>query len=120
VVRKNLRVRLGDMVTITAMENIPYCERVYILPFGDTLEGFCGDMFENYLKPYFVEAYRPIRKGDLFVVRRRGMPTVEFKVVEMDPDPYGIVAPDTNVYTEGHPLEREDEEKFDDEMDMIG
>ena len=37
-----------------------------------------------YLKPYFLEAYRPIHKGDTFIVRG-GMRAVEFKVVETDP-----------------------------------
>eukprot|EP01032_Pedospumella_encystans_P004233 gene4233-5009_t len=27
VVRKNLRVRLGDVVTITAKEDVPYCKK---------------------------------------------------------------------------------------------
>ena len=40
-----------------------------------------------------LQAYRPIRKNDLFLVRG-GMRAVEFKVVEMDPDEYCIVAPD--------------------------
>jgi ribosomal protein L24 len=48
-------------------------------------------LFETYLKPYFLEAYRPLRKGDLFLVRG-GMRAVEFKVVETDPEPYCIVS----------------------------
>jgi transitional endoplasmic reticulum ATPase len=39
-------------------------------------------------------AYRPVRKGDTFLVRG-GMRTVEFKVVETDPAEYCIVAQDT-------------------------
>ena len=62
-----------------------------------------------YLKPYFLEAYRPIRKGDLFVARG-GMRAVEFKVVDTDPAPYCIVAPDTKIHCEGDPIKREDEE----------
>jgi transitional endoplasmic reticulum ATPase len=48
-------------------------------------------LFEVYLKPYFLEAYRPVRKGDLFLVRG-GMRAVEFKVVETDPADYCIVS----------------------------
>ena len=33
-----------------------------------------------YLKPYFLEAYRPIHKGDNFIIRG-GMRAVEFKVM---------------------------------------
>ncbi len=52
---------------------------------------------------YFMEAYRPVRKGDLFLVRG-GMRSVEFKVVETDPAEYCIVAPDTEIFCEGEPL----------------
>ena len=40
---------------------------------------FPGNWFEVYLKPYFLEAYRPIHKGDTFIIRW-GMRAVEFKV----------------------------------------
>lgn len=43
-------------------------------------------------------AYRPVRKGDTFLVRG-GMRTVEFKVVETDPAEYCIVAQDTVIHT---------------------
>lgn len=49
-------------------------------------------------KPYFLEAYRPLRKGDTFLVRG-GMRTVEFKVIETDPAEYCIVAQDTVIHT---------------------
>jgi transitional endoplasmic reticulum ATPase len=66
-------------------------------------------LFDVYLKPYFLDAYRPLRKGDLFLVRG-GMRAVEFKVVECDPSPYCIVAQDTIIHCEGEPIKREDEE----------
>lgn len=113
VVRKNLRVRLGDTVTVSAREDVPYCKKVHILPLDDTVEGVTGDLFEVYLKPYFLEAYRPIRKGDLFLVRA-AMHPVEFKVMEMDPSPYGVCAPDTEIHCEGAAVKREDEEQADD------
>ena len=113
VVRKNLRVRLGDIVTINTKEDVPYCKKVHILPLDDTIEGVSGNLFDVYLKPYFLEAYRPLRKGDLFLVRQ-AMHPVEFKVVEMEPEPYGVVAPDTEIHCEGQPVKREDEERADD------
>jgi transitional endoplasmic reticulum ATPase len=113
VVRKNLRVRLGDVVSITASDDVPYCKKLHVLPVDDTIEGVSGNLFDVYLKPYFLEAYRPLRKGDLFLVRQ-AMHPVEFKVVEMDPAPYGIIAPDTEIHCEGEPVKREDEEKADD------
>merc|ERR1712029_1160677 len=60
-------------------------------------------------KPYFLEAYRPIHKHDTFVVRG-GMRAVEFKVIETDPAPFCIVAPDTVIHCGGEPIQREDEE----------
>ena len=36
---------------------------------------------------------------------------MEFKVVETDPNPHCIVAPDTVIHCEGEPIKREDEEE---------
>eukprot|EP01006_Ploeotia_vitrea_P045517 TRINITY_DN66947_c7_g9_i1.p1 TRINITY_DN66947_c7_g9~~TRINITY_DN66947_c7_g9_i1.p1 ORF type:complete len:803 (-),score=157.74 TRINITY_DN66947_c7_g9_i1:197-2554(-) len=113
IVRKNLRVHLGDVVSVYQCKDIKYGQRVQILPIDDTVEGLQGDIFDTFLKPYFMEAYRPIRKGDLFLVRA-AMRAVEFKVCEVEPSEYCIVAPDTVVHCEGDPIRREDEEKLDD------
>ena len=99
-------------MNITAKEDVPYIKKVHILPLDDTIEGVSGNLFDVYLKPYFLEAYRPLRKGDLFLVRS-AMHPVEFKVVEMDPSPYGVCAPDTEIHCEGEPVKREDEERAD-------
>ena len=61
---------------------------------------------------YFLEAYRPVRKGDMFLVRG-GMRSVEFKVIETDPAEYCVVAPDTEIFCEGEPVKREDENRLD-------
>jgi transitional endoplasmic reticulum ATPase len=113
VVRKNLRVRLGDVVSVHVAGDVPYGSKIHVLPIDDTIEGVSGNLFEVYLKPYFLEAYRPVRKGDLFLCRN-AMHPVEFKVVEVDPEPYCIVAPDTVIHCEGEPIRREDEERLDD------
>ncbi|KJE95921.1 valosin-containing protein [Capsaspora owczarzaki ATCC 30864] len=110
VVRTNLRVRLGDIVSVHACPDVKYGSRIHVLPVDDTIEGLTGNLFEVYLKPYFLEAYRPVRKGDLFQVRG-GMRAVEFKVVETDPAPYCIVAPETVIHCEGDPIKREEEEE---------
>ena len=112
VVRSNLRVRLGDVVSIHHCHGINYGNRVHVLPIDDTIEGLTGSIFDAYLKPYFMDSFRPVRKGDLFVVRG-GMRSVEFKVMETDPAEYCIVAPETEVYCEGEALRREDEERLD-------
>jgi len=78
VVRNNLRVRLGDVVSVSSCSDIKYGKRIHVLPIDDTIEGLTGNWFEVYLKPYFLEAYRPIHKSDTFIVRG-GMRAVEFK-----------------------------------------
>merc|ERR1719194_7704 len=112
-VRKNLKVRLGDVISVHQCPDVKYGKRVHILPVDDTIEGISGNLFDVFLKPYFLEAYRPVRKNDMFLVRG-GMRAVEFKVVETDPAEYCIVAPDTVIHCEGEPIKREDEEKMDD------
>lgn len=78
-VRSNLRVRLGDIVSVhqvckitnmlyhvlTFMQcpDVKYGKRIHVLPIDDTIEGLSGNLFELFLKPYFLEAYRPVRKG---------------------------------------------------------
>ncbi|CAF3288172.1 unnamed protein product [Rotaria socialis] len=109
VVRNNLRVRSGDIVSIQACSDVKYGKRIHVLPIDDTVEGITGNLFEVYLKPYFLEAYRPVKKGDVFIVRA-AMRAVEFKVIETDPAPYCIVAPDTTIHCEGDPIKREEEE----------
>ena len=113
VVRKNLRVRLGDLVTIAPSGEIQYARRIHVLPFDDTMEGVTGNLFEVYLKPYFQEAYRPVKTGDCFLVRA-AMHPVEFKVIATDPEEVCIVAPDTVIHCEGEPVRREDDEKAND------
>ena len=113
VVRNNIRVRLGDLVTVSACGDVPYGRRVHVLPLDDTIEGITGNLFDTYLRPYFKEAYRPLRKNDLFLVRG-GFRPVEFKVVDADPGEVVIVAPDTVIHCEGEPVKREDEERADD------
>ncbi|KAF8403105.1 hypothetical protein HHK36_011199 [Tetracentron sinense] len=186
VVRSNLRVRLGDVVSVHQCGDVKYGKRVHILPVDDTIEGVTGNLFDAYLKrgcvesrisgwvrdslrvelgagsalcrgsnggsvmdesddgfvswdvvekrvrelmdsekrkvvrdganvmlaAYFLEAYRPVRKGDLFLVRG-GMRSVEFKVIETDPADYCVVAPDTEIFCEGEPVRREDEDRLD-------
>lgn len=101
------------MVTIKPAQDVPNLTKVHILPIDDTIEGITGDLTQTYLIPYFRDAYRPVKKGDLFLVRG-GFKAVEFKVVACEPGEFGIVAPNTMLFTEGEPIKREDEEKLDD------
>ncbi len=111
-VRRNLRVRLGDVITIQAAPDLPNGNRVHILPIDDSIEGVTGNLTQTYLIPYFKDAYRPITKGDTFIVRG-GFKAIEFKVVETDPGEHCIVAPNTLIFDEGEPIKREDEDSAD-------
>ena len=112
VVRNNLRVRFGDMVSIHPCPDIPNGNRIHVLPLDDTIEGVTGNLTQTFLVPYFKDCYRPVRKGDTFLVRG-GFKAVEFKVVETDPGEFCIVAPQTMIFDEGEPIKREEEEKLD-------
>ncbi len=106
VVRNNLRVRLGDFVLIQNCTDMKYGKRIHVSPIKDTIRAIKGNLYEHYLQPYFIEAYRPICEGDTFIVRV-GVNVVEFKVIETDPSPYCIVAPDTIIDVEKS-VEREE------------
>ena len=55
VARNNLRVKLGDLVNVHQCLDIKYGKRVHVLPFDDSVEGLSGNLFDVYLKPYFLE-----------------------------------------------------------------
>ncbi|KAL0217945.1 hypothetical protein RCL1_008794 [Eukaryota sp. TZLM3-RCL] len=112
VVRNNLRVRVADVVGIYST-SVEYGQKVHILPYEDTIEGLTGNLFESFLKPYFLEAYRPVREGNTFTCPG-AMRTVEFKIVKTEPAPFCIVSPDTQIFCEGEPIRREDEDKMED------
>lgn len=114
VVRRNLRVRMGDVVSVHACpDEVPNAARIHVLPFADSVEGISGNITETYLVKYFRDMYRPVKKNDTFIVRENFRP-VEFKVVDVDPPEYGIVAPTTTLFDEGEPINRDDEEEAED------
>ena len=50
VVRSNLRVRLGDVVSVHQCADVKYGKRIHVLPIDDTIEGITGNLFDAYLK----------------------------------------------------------------------
>jgi len=97
-VRRNLRVRMGDVVAVHAAPNdVPNATKIHVLPFKDSIEGITGNITQTYLIPYFKDCYRPVKKGDTFVVRG-GFKAVEFKVIDVDPPEFGIVSPQTTLF----------------------
>ncbi|BFU22602.1 transitional endoplasmic reticulum ATPase, putative [Entamoeba histolytica] len=108
VTRNNLHVKLGDVITIHKLEDVPNAQAIHVLPYMDTIEGLTGDLFDPFLRPYFAIGYIPVTQGDV-IQCHGGMRTVEFKVVELTPGPYCLVTSETEIHCEGEPLEREEE-----------
>ena len=67
VVRANLRVRLGDIVSVHQCPDVKYGKRVHILPMDDTIEGVTGSLFDAYLKRKPIAA--PINCANLVFIR---------------------------------------------------
>ena len=107
--RKRLGVKIGDYISIIKSGIIAAGYRVKILPFEDSIKGKSKNEIENltknYLIPYFKDAYRAVKKGEIIDIR-----DVSFKIVECDPEPC-IVCPQTIIFDEGEPIKKEDEEK---------
>jgi transitional endoplasmic reticulum ATPase len=117
VIRSNLRLRLGDPVTVKPMPDVKYAKSIQVLPFEDTISGLSGELFDVYVKPYFLDKYRPMRLGDIFQTRG-GMRAVEFKVTAIEGADgsedceYCIVGPDTEIFCEGEALGRDEDERL--------
>merc|ERR1712072_1110126 len=86
VVRKNLRVCLGDTVSLQPCMNIPYGKWIHILPIDNTIEEASENNFDLEITTYF-KPIRPVRKGDTFLIHK-GALAVEFKVVGVEPGEY--------------------------------
>lgn len=101
---------MGDTVSVHPCPNdVPNATKIHVLPFADSIEGITGNITQTYLIPYFKDCYRPVKKNDTFLVRG-GFKAVEFKIVDVDPPEFGIVAPTTTLFDEGEPINRDDEE----------
>jgi transitional endoplasmic reticulum ATPase len=70
VARNNLRVKLGDLVTVHQCLDIKYGKRVHILPFDDSIEGLSGNIFDVYLKPYCLEGNLSVSLSGAHILTR--------------------------------------------------
>lgn len=116
VTRKNLRLRLGDIVTVHEAPDVKYATVVHVLPYAEDLEGVTGETFETFLQPFFEGEFKPLRKGDTFVTRG-AMRTVEFKVMDIatsteEEAEYCYINEDTEILYEGEALKRDDDESL--------
>jgi transitional endoplasmic reticulum ATPase len=64
------------------------------------------------MKSHFASTYRPIDKSDIFTVSA-GIRSAEFQIIECEPGERCSVTRSTEIYTEGQPLERKDDDKPD-------
>mmetsp|Transcript_46661 Transcript_46661/g.73046 ORF Transcript_46661/g.73046 Transcript_46661/m.73046 type:complete len:771 (+) Transcript_46661:104-2416(+) len=106
VVRNNISLKIGDFLIVLPFSDLKFGKRVHVLPYEDSMVDFEGNVFDEYLKPYFLDAYRPIKKGDSFAIDGKTR-TIEFKVIEIDPVDYCIVGPDTLIFCEGEYVKRD-------------
>lgn len=60
VTRKNLRLRLGDIVTVHQAPDVKYATVVHVLPYAEDLEGVTGETFETFLQPFFEGEFKPV------------------------------------------------------------
>jgi len=54
VVRQNLRVRLGDVVSVNAFPDVKYGKRIHVLPIDDTVEGLTGLVVSLFMKSQLI------------------------------------------------------------------
>ena len=108
--RKNIGVEIGEAIMVREFPNVPNAEKIHVLPFEDSIEGLTGNITDTYLIPYFKDCYRPVAKGDNFIVHI-GSKAVEYKIVDVAPSEYGIVIPETVLFDEGEAIKRPNEDQ---------
>ena len=105
---------MGDTIQVRPAGEVQNGQKVHILPFSDTIEGLGGNITETYLIPYFKQNFRPVCVGDCFIVSENHFKAVEFKVVAIENEggvnERCIVSDNTQLFDEGEPIERDDEE----------
>ena len=110
VVQNNLQVRPGDAVSIQGCPHVKRGKSIHVMPIYDTMTDMAvGNLLQEYLQPYFHDAYRPVSVDDTFIARK-GNQVVEFKVIATEPSPYCIVQQDTVIHCEGESIKRENDE----------
>jgi transitional endoplasmic reticulum ATPase len=127
---RNVAVRAGDTVTVTAAPNVKFGKTVLILPYQESLKQAGvdienGDLFEVYIKPYFEGKFRTLHRGDSFHIDgpkgKIEFQCVEIDSVEVDGDSACVVVDETIIESEGEPIDKEDGDDLDGAgYDMIG
>ena len=79
IARFNLHSNCGDYIWLTPV-NLRTLQQIRIAPIKK--EGVQGDVFEHFLKPYFVNNHRPVNKG-LSFSSVSGLVSLQFKIIEL-------------------------------------
>jgi len=125
--RFNCNVKLSDKIYPVVFNEIREAKTINILPFNDKqLQSINGnDIISNFLKPYFGEKCRPVKKGEQFSYSVNNV-TLEFKIVDItfknngeneilqniskirqtEYESCGIISPATEINMLGEPLPR--------------
>lgn len=111
VIQNNLRVCSKDKISIEGFPNVKYGIRIHVLPIIDVMIEMPNNLLEDYLRPYFQNAYRPVSVDDRLVIQNEGR-TIEFQVIETEPSPCCIVASETIINCEGEPILRTTDDDF--------
>ena len=121
----------GECVLLTKLSDIQSADTVCITPFQDCLEGYSGDLFEDFLRPYFIGKFPPVRVGNIFRIPSANISSagkvIDFKVTSMtamtgnnengSPNrklnnnelSHGIVGPETEIIFSAPPLDRRED-----------
>mmetsp|Transcript_18939 Transcript_18939/g.23970 ORF Transcript_18939/g.23970 Transcript_18939/m.23970 type:complete len:176 (+) Transcript_18939:1933-2460(+) len=101
---RNLGVQAGDSISVARPDfEVCYSTDIHVLPFQDTIGENDNTTVTQAAMTFFHEAYRPVTKGNCFVVHSG----IEFKIVSLQPEAFGIVGPQTKISTTGDPLLRD-------------
>ena len=128
---RNAGVRAGDKVTVVPAPNVKFGKAVLILPTAESLklagvENMAdGNLFDDYLKPYFQGKFRTLYRGDSFHINgplgELEFRCVEIDSVEVDGDTACVVVDDTLIECEGSPIEADAEDDLENAgYDQIG
>jgi len=128
---RNAGVRAGDKVTVVPAPNVKFGKAVLILPTAESLKlaGVDnmedGNLFDDYLKPYFQGKFRTLYRGDAFHIKgalgELEFRCVEIDSVEVDGDTACVVVDDTLIECEGSPIEADVEDDLENAgYDQIG
>ncbi len=106
-------------MVLSPLNDIQNGKFVEIAPFEDTLLGFSGDIYEEFVTPFFKSQHKPLKVGDLFTIKQaNGFRVVEFKVLSaLNSDEKEVtqclIGPDTEVKCDKEdPLGREDDPRL--------